>query len=290
MRSRRPAGRPRCGCRRVRCSSATPPVRPCEIAPTATPAATTILRSKPAGGTSFCTMRAVLLEPEPVLERAEMAPERDLVVAKLDVAPPAAETRLDDDRAFPVVDVPAGMEDVGARVRQARALQDLRRQQLVVRREQRSGAVEHDDTPCRKRAERPETVFDAVEPLSDVEPAQRDGSRLQQRRRLLRDENSRIDPVRRGRGEGRVRRSTTLGDDREQHDFRYRRESAIRGLWEGEDPGAVWCAATGVRGRRACGQRHADARRDRRAADMPLAQLYGWSERSTCTRLPVLVL
>ena len=117
-------------------------------------------------------------------------------------------------------------------MRQARALQDLGRQQLVVRREQRARAVEHDDAARGQRAERPEAVFDAVERVDDVQPAQRNRPRLEQRRRLLRDEDARVDPVRRRRGKGRVRGSTPLGDDREQHDIRYRRNAAIRGLWE----------------------------------------------------------
>ena len=193
--------------------------------------------------------RAVALEPEPVLERAEMAPEGDLVAAELDVAAPAAEAGLDDDRAVPVRYLTAGMQDPRARMRQARALQDLRRQQLVVRGEQRPRAVENDDAACGQRAECPEPVFDAVERVGDVQPAQRDRSRLQQRRRLLRDEDARVDPVRRSRSQGCVRSSAALGDDREQHDLWYRREIAIRGLWEGEDPAAVWCAATDAKRR-----------------------------------------
>ena len=188
--------------------------------------------------------RAVALEPEPVLDRAEMAPEGDLVAAELDVAAPAAEAGLDDDRAVPVRYLTAGMQDPRARMRQAPALQDLRRQQLVVRGEQRPGAVENDDAACGQRAECPEPVFDAVERVGDVQPAQRDRSRLQQRRRLLRDEDARVDPVRRSRSQGRVRGSAALGDDREQHDLWYRREIAVRGLWDGKDPAAVRCAAT----------------------------------------------
>ena len=195
-----------------------------EIAPTGTPAATTIRRSKPAGGDELLQDRAVALEPEPVLERAEVAAERDLVAAELDVAAPAAEARLDDDRPLPVGHVTAGMEDPRPRVRQPCPLQDLGGQQLVVRREQRPGAVEDDDAACGQRAERPEAVLDAVETVDDVESAERNRSRLQHRRGLLRDEDARVDPARRRRGKGDVRGGTALGDDREQHWFFYRRE------------------------------------------------------------------
>ena len=186
--------------------------------------------------------RAVPLEPEPVLERAEVAAERDLVAAELDVAAPAAEARLDDDRPLPVRHVAAGMEDPRARVWQPRALEHLCGQQLVVRREQRAGAVEHDDAARGERAERPEAVLDAVEAVDDVEPAERDRSRLQQRRGLLGDEDPRVDPARRRRGEGDVRGGTTLGDDREQHAFSIA-ENALRvGYRRGEDPVRVWCS------------------------------------------------
>ena len=66
-----------------------------------------------------------------------------------------------------------------------RALQHLGRQQLVVRGQQRAGAVEDADAARGERAERPEPVLDAVEPVDDVEPAERNGTRLQQRCRLL---------------------------------------------------------------------------------------------------------
>ena len=159
----------------------------------------------------------MLLEPEPVLERAQVAPERDLVAAELDVAAPAPEARLDDDRPLPVRHVAAGMEDPGARVRQTCPLQHLGGQQLVVGREQGAGAVEHENSARGERAERPEAVLDAVEPLDDVEPAERHRSRLQRRRGLLRDEDACVDPARRRRGKSDVRGGTTLGDDREQH-------------------------------------------------------------------------
>ena len=171
----------------------------------------------------------MLLEPEPVLERAQVAAERDLVAAELDFAAPAAETRLDDDGAFPVRHVPAGMEDLCPRVRQLCALEDLGGQQLVVRCEQRPGAVEDDDAPRGERAERPEAVLDAVETIDDVEPAERNRSRLQHRRGLLRDEDARVDPARRRRGKGDVRGGTALGDDREQHCFSIAENTVVMG-------------------------------------------------------------
>jgi hypothetical protein len=171
------------------------------------------------GSDEFLQERSVALEPEPVLERAQVAAKRDLVLAELDVPAPAAEARLDDDRPLPVRHVAAGMEDVRARVRQPRPLQDLGGQQLVVCREQRAGAVEDDDSARGERSERPEAVLDAVQPLDDVQTAERDRSRLQQRSGLVRDENARIDAAGRRRSEGDVRGGATLGDDREQHDF-----------------------------------------------------------------------
>ena len=96
-------------------------------------------------------------------------------------------------------------------------------------REQRAGTVEDDDAACRKRPERPEAVLDPVQPLDDVETAERDRSRLQQRRCLAGREDPRIDAARRRRGEGDVRGGATLGDDREQHDFSIAEKAAVVG-------------------------------------------------------------
>ena len=72
-----------------------------EIAPPRPP------RRRRSGGRTQRAARApawprLPLEPAPMLDRAEMAPEGDLVAAELDVAAPAAETGLDDDRPLPV--------------------------------------------------------------------------------------------------------------------------------------------------------------------------------------------
>ena len=190
-----------------------------EIAPTATPPATTMRRSKPGGRDELLKERSVPLEPEPVLELVEVAAQRDLVLAALDVAAPAAEARLDDDRPLPVRHRATGVEDARARVRQAGAGEHLRRQQLVVGREERSRAVEHADAPRGERAERPETVLHPVEALGDVEPAEGGAAAFQERRRLLGRQDPGVDPVRRRGGERDVRGGATLGDDREQHDF-----------------------------------------------------------------------
>ena len=190
-----------------------------EIAPTAVPPATTMRRSNPDGRDQLLQHGSVPLEPEPVLERMKVAAEGDLVLTELDVAAPAPEPRLDDERALPVRHRAAGMKDAGARVRQPRALQHFCRQELVVGGQQRSGAVEDADAARGQRAERPEPVLDAVEPFDDVEPAERNGARLQQRRRLLGREDPRVDAARSRSGERDVRGSTPLGDDRKQHGF-----------------------------------------------------------------------
>ena len=139
-----------------------------EIAPTAAPAGDDDAKVEPRRRHELLQHRSVPLEPEPVLERAEVAAERDLVLTELDVAAPAPEPRLDDERALPLRHLAARKEDAGARVRQARALQHLCRQELVVRGEERTGPVQHDDSTSGERAKRPQAVLDAIQPDHDV--------------------------------------------------------------------------------------------------------------------------
>ena len=111
------------------------------------------------------------------------------------------------------------MQDPRPRMRELRTAQHLRGQELVVRRQQGTGTIEDADVPRRERPQRPEPVLDAVEAVDDVQPTERDGAGLEQRRGLVRREDARVDPARGSGGEADVRGSATLGDDREQHDF-----------------------------------------------------------------------
>ena len=90
--------RDRTACRREQVRPPLPRVATREIAPTAAPAATTTRRSNPAGATS-AWMTAPWCWNQGRCSTAEMAPEADLVAHSVDLAAPATETGLDDDRA-----------------------------------------------------------------------------------------------------------------------------------------------------------------------------------------------
>ena len=138
--------------------------------------------------------------------------------AEDDVASPAAESRLEHEgqlgrrRRHPLRDQPR------VRVRQAGEAESARGQQLVVRGDERGRAVEHLDAGHRHPLELERAALDAVEPLADVEPPQRDVSRLEDSQGVARGQHGCGDAQRLGGGGERlVRFRAPMGDDDEPH-------------------------------------------------------------------------
>ena len=168
------------------------------------------------------------LEPGLELERVQVAPEGDLVLAQRHVDAPAAEARLHYHGAGPRWGRPVGVQHLRPGMRQPFPPQDARRQQLVVDGEERARAVEDANASRGERAERPEAVFDAVQRVGDVEPADRSVGAVEQDRCAPGREDARVDPARRSRRQGDVGRGPAPGDEGEQHDFFFAEESANR--------------------------------------------------------------
>ena len=126
-----------------------------------------------------------------------MAQQRTVVLAEHDVPSQLAEARLQDDRKLDVRQRITELEQARAWMREFRALQDACRQELVVRGEERAGAVERADALGRERPELPEAVVDTVEGRQDVEPAERRIAWRQLGERVGGRQDPEVDPARR---------------------------------------------------------------------------------------------
>ena len=155
------------------------------IAPITWSSATTMRRSKPERGHELLDERPVRLVPR---------------LAPAGCASRAASDSSSSQRSTPSPQLPnrgltttggrsgeVGRSPVISRVRgcgKPGAAQQPGGEELVVRREQRRGTVQHRDAARLERSERPEAVVDAVERRQHVDPADRAVARAQRLERL----------------------------------------------------------------------------------------------------------
>ena len=129
------------------------------------------------------------------------------------MAAPAAEARLDHDRARPGL-VSADRRDKPClRVGDARAREQPGGEELVVGREERRGVVQDRDSAGRELSERLHADLDPVQGRAHVEPGECDVAGAQHRESADRIEQQ---PVA-GAGEGDVGRAPVPGDDGVTH-------------------------------------------------------------------------
>ncbi len=120
-------------------------------------------------------------------------------------------------------------------MRHARAAQDARRQQLVVCRDECGRRIEQHDPADRELLELLRSALDAVELVADVEPPQRDVSRLKGSKRIARRQHGCRQTERGcGAGERIVRVARPMGDDGELHGSNAARRGLARGRRSGE--------------------------------------------------------
>ena len=177
----------------------------------------------------------MLAEPRPPLQPDERRVELLGRRAPLDVAPPAAEPRLEHDRELGDGRGQRGTDERGVRVRQAGEPERARGQQLVVGDDEGCRWVPYVHAAGREPLELAGAAFDAVELLANVEARERDVSRLEERERPVWIDELRLETPRPGcRDERVVRRAVPVSYDGELHAEIVRTERAPMGL----DP--VW--------------------------------------------------
>jgi hypothetical protein len=129
--------------------------------------------------------RALAQEPLAVPETAKAAPERVAAPADTDVLSPASEAGLDHyGKAEPRIDVAS---NVGrARVREPATAEAKGSHELVVRSQERPGAVEHGDTQVLECTQVLETRLWPVQRRENVEPAEGEIAGLKEASRVPR--------------------------------------------------------------------------------------------------------
>ena len=157
---------------------------------------------------------AVACEPGAVDHRSQVTPERSGVLAEDDVHAPASEPRLDDHGRFERNAVGRRRHMRGARVRDICVAQRPARGELVVRGHERAGPVQDPDAGALESRQLPEAGLDPVQPLGDIEAADRNVSLAERAGRGCRLEDAQ---ARTGKGERHVRAGAMVGDDRDLH-------------------------------------------------------------------------
>src|SRR5262249_53272773 len=100
--------------------------------------------------------------PAPALHPADVVVEGTAIAAELDISAPAAKARLRDDREPQSLDRCRVVQPPRPWMRNACRAEQTRSDQLVVRGEQRRGAVENAHALGRELVHDPQPVFDAV--------------------------------------------------------------------------------------------------------------------------------
>ena len=145
-------------------------------------------------------------EPGPLPELFQREREVALVRAEHDIAAPAAEARLQDERERQRRLFGAAGEGHRSRVRQARIGEPTRRRKLVVRSPQSGCRVQHADAFSLEHAKLPKARLDASQVLADIQARKSDVTASENIDRILRPKDARSDPPRSKRPDERPRR------------------------------------------------------------------------------------
>src|SRR5581483_7994716 len=162
--------------------------------------------------------RAVLAKPLPEGGALECGVELRRGPAEDDIAAPASEARLEHEGEVGRDRRHSFRDEPGVGMRQPGEAECARRQELVVCGDERARTVEHFDAGLGETPELDGTALHPVELAADVEPPQRDVSRLEDSERVAWGQHGCGDAEGLGGGgESQVRLAAPMGDDREPH-------------------------------------------------------------------------